>query len=415
MPLSAAFTVNGDANPNRHEAAYAATVNLALASIDGVGAVEWSIVGTSKSGQTVPTITLGGVPLGSTASFSMPTDPSDGLGRAFRVKCRVSNGYAAAETYGVVGSLNDQGRLPLCVGEQLDRDATHGITDDINEALNGGVVGGVVTGSGTLGQYAVWDSANVLTSLTPPNIGNILANGNNADGDRITNLLDPVDDQDADTKGARDAAIAALDATDIAWDDTNSALGASNVQEAIDQAVVYVNLNAEGQVVGQSGTPAYASGYSVTRLRTQDGALITRLSSNVYKANITKSVTHNAATAKELATVYMEANTTAVIGVVIHATETGTPTVRANLRFHLDVQCEADNDMVKIDGLSTWDQPDALPLTSVPDWVGASYAAFNSLVTIDLATDNYVKIKVTPANTDTVRWTIDVDATITEL
>jgi hypothetical protein len=150
-------------------------------------------------------------------------------------------------------------------------------------------------------------------------------------------------------------------------------------------------------------------------LRPTDGAFITRQSANTYKANINRSTTHNAATAKELASLYMEANTVASIGVVIHATEVGSPTVRASLRFELDIQCEADNDMVKVDALCSHQTPYALPLSSVPDWIGAGHSAFNSLVTVDVTTDNYVTIKVTPANTDTVRWTIDVEAVVTEL
>lgn len=138
MALSAAFTVEGASNPAEHTVAYGATVDLAVASL-AYNTITWSIVGTSKSDQAAPTITLGGTPNGSTASFPMPSDPGDGLGRSFRVKCVVtdSRGNTATE-YAIVGAANEFGGLPGPVGEgATERNATHGYTDFLNSAAAG--------------------------------------------------------------------------------------------------------------------------------------------------------------------------------------------------------------------------------------------------------------------------------------
>lgn len=159
MALSAAFTIEAVANPAEHVVAYGATVDLAIASL-AYNTITWSIAGTSKSTQTAPTITLTGSPLGSTATFVMPADPLDGLGRSFRVKCSVTDAQGnEAVQYGIVGALNDNSLLPVPVGEEVgDRHATHGWTDVINAGIataggggGSGDIDGVIAGAGLTG------------------------------------------------------------------------------------------------------------------------------------------------------------------------------------------------------------------------------------------------------------------------
>lgn len=137
MTLSANFTVNGVANPAAHTAAYASTVTLALTSISDVDSVSFSIVGTSKSGTAFPTITEGGTPTGATSTFALPSDPGDGLGRSYRVKCTVTSNATGdtVTSYGVVGTANASGVLPIALGEELDRDATYGWANEVNASL----------------------------------------------------------------------------------------------------------------------------------------------------------------------------------------------------------------------------------------------------------------------------------------
>lgn len=135
MTISAAFTVNGNPNPAGHTAAYASTVTLALTSVTGASSIVWEILASSKSDETLPVITRTGTPLGSSATFPLPADPSDGLGRAFLVKCTVSNTVDTEIEYGVVGAVNAAGLLPIVPGEENFRDATHGWSQVVNEAL----------------------------------------------------------------------------------------------------------------------------------------------------------------------------------------------------------------------------------------------------------------------------------------
>lgn len=135
MSISAAFTVDGNANPARHTTTYGGTVNLALTDIAGVGSVQFTIVSSSKGGTTIPTLTESGSPPGSTASFEMPADPGDGLGRTFRIRCVVTSQYETDTTYGVVGVENLSGRLPICFDEERDRSTT-GYIDEMNDGLS---------------------------------------------------------------------------------------------------------------------------------------------------------------------------------------------------------------------------------------------------------------------------------------
>jgi hypothetical protein len=142
---SASFTVNTVAHDSTaHAVAYASTVNLALVSTVGVNTITWSIVSTSISGLAIPTITPAGSPLGATASFAMPADPSDNLGRSFIVKCHViDNAGNALDAYAVVGAVNVRDIVPFCVDELNYRNSTHGWAEDLNLALANGVGGSV--------------------------------------------------------------------------------------------------------------------------------------------------------------------------------------------------------------------------------------------------------------------------------
>ncbi len=135
MTLSASFTVNGVANPAAHSASYSSTVALALVSTTGAGAILWEVIACSKSGATLPSITRSGTPNGATGSFVLPSDPGDGLGRAYLVKCSVSDTRMTAVEYAVVGAVNAAGLLPIVPGEENARDATHGWSQTVNQAL----------------------------------------------------------------------------------------------------------------------------------------------------------------------------------------------------------------------------------------------------------------------------------------
>src|SRR5512146_2192115 len=99
MALSAAFTVNGAADPAAHATTYGATVTLARTSTQGTAT--WSILSGSYPDMTLPTLT---VAAGSnSATFPMPADPADGLGRAVMILCSVTDGRTTATEYAVVG------------------------------------------------------------------------------------------------------------------------------------------------------------------------------------------------------------------------------------------------------------------------------------------------------------------------
>lgn len=131
MTLSAAFTVDGAANPAAHATTYGATVTLARTSTQGTAT--WSILSGSYPDMTLPTLT---VAAGSnSATFPMVADPGDGLGRAILLSCSVFDGRTTAVEYAVIGVLNGSGILPICVGEDTARHATYGWVGPVNQAL----------------------------------------------------------------------------------------------------------------------------------------------------------------------------------------------------------------------------------------------------------------------------------------
>lgn len=136
MAASAAFSVNSSTPTGAVAVAASSTVNLALLSTSGVDSVAWSIVGNHSSGAVDPTITPAGSPVGATASFPMPA----GAGQAYLVRCVVNGGVdangdadAALTKRHIVGVNDAFARVPLATGENLERSATHGWTEHLND------------------------------------------------------------------------------------------------------------------------------------------------------------------------------------------------------------------------------------------------------------------------------------------
>ncbi len=136
------FTINGSACPPEKAVAYGATVTLALLSTSGVNTIAWSIVGTDSADTAIPAITPGGSPLGATATLTMVSDPGTGLGASLLVRCLVNGGRDAAgqideslSKTALVGVPNTAGIIPFSVGEEFERDSTHGWTPSLNQAL----------------------------------------------------------------------------------------------------------------------------------------------------------------------------------------------------------------------------------------------------------------------------------------
>ncbi len=146
---SSLFSVNGSTVVQAHAVNYGAVVTFAIQSLTGVSSIAWEIVGTSKSDQAALAITPSGTPSGATATVTMPSDPGDGLGRAFGIKLTVANSVGeASSTYRIFGKANSAGIIPAVAGEELWRDSTHGYTDIFNQALN--AIGGAAGGAGQL-------------------------------------------------------------------------------------------------------------------------------------------------------------------------------------------------------------------------------------------------------------------------
>lgn len=163
MAISADFTVNGNANPAEHEVEYGDSVSLALTSTTGATSIEWSVVGTSHDDVTEPSIVAGGSPAGATATFTFPSDPGDGAGRAVLVQAMVKDSTATERLLdrdrgvhwdirrAIIGVRGANGAIPICVNEQLDRNATHGWVQMLNNALTGAPTkswSGSLTGGG---------------------------------------------------------------------------------------------------------------------------------------------------------------------------------------------------------------------------------------------------------------------------
>lgn len=139
------FTINGAAVSGAKVVAYASTVTLALVSVVGVSTVAWAFLGRSNGSQAYPTITPGGSPIGATASFTMPADPGDDLGRGFRLRCTVTDGLGnTSSSTVIVGAVNATTIVPIVPGETSERSGEGGWAFDVNAALASGGSSGVV-------------------------------------------------------------------------------------------------------------------------------------------------------------------------------------------------------------------------------------------------------------------------------
>jgi hypothetical protein len=158
MAISADFTVNGNANQDRHFVDDGDTVTLTINSSAGVR-TEFSIIGASRGGVTYPTLTESGSPPGSTATFTMSENDTT-LGISFLVQCVATSQYEIATQYAVVGVANATGHLPIAMGESgATRDAT-GYIEELNSSLAGNVPDNVI---------ARWQA--VAGSATPDTLG----------------------------------------------------------------------------------------------------------------------------------------------------------------------------------------------------------------------------------------------------
>jgi hypothetical protein len=137
MTISAAFTVNAVANPAEHHVEHGSTVTLAIVSTVGVDGVEFSIPYCYPSTRSIPALTEGGTPLGASATFAMPSDPADGLGTTFLIKCTVTSGNDIVESQAVVGVVNGYGFLTPVAQETTERSTVHGWQDAVGYSMAG--------------------------------------------------------------------------------------------------------------------------------------------------------------------------------------------------------------------------------------------------------------------------------------
>lgn len=135
---SSAFSINSTSVPQSTGLAvsttYGATATLTLDSTVGASTISWSIVGVSGPAIATPTITPSGTPLGSTATFTIGSDQSDGLGVAYGVRCRVTDSARTVyDAYGIVGVPNNAGDVPFVAGEAYNwRHPTQGWCPQVN-------------------------------------------------------------------------------------------------------------------------------------------------------------------------------------------------------------------------------------------------------------------------------------------
>ena len=137
MTINSNFTVDGVALSGAMEVEYAASVALAVVDTTGAHTIAWSVVGSSSSGLTDPTITPAGSPPGATASFPQVADPGTGQGASFGIKCLITDSAGKTDaTIAVIGTKNEAGIVPGYGGEETERDSTHGWLDLVNRAAS---------------------------------------------------------------------------------------------------------------------------------------------------------------------------------------------------------------------------------------------------------------------------------------
>jgi hypothetical protein len=135
---SATFTIKVAAGSHAVGPASAAggdAIEVKLASISDIqpGKIAWDIFGTH--GVAAPTITLGGSPLGQTATFTLPAGDSQSYG----VRCRVNGGSdvtdrAADTSTSAVYVPTPHGVAPFFIGETFEVDSTYGAVPRLNSA-----------------------------------------------------------------------------------------------------------------------------------------------------------------------------------------------------------------------------------------------------------------------------------------
>lgn len=139
MP-SALFTVNGSSAQQAHVVTFGSTISYALVNTAGCYSAEYSIVGLSHAGLTIPVVSMSATV--GTGSHAMPSDP--GADRAFLIECVVNGGKDASgrpdpnlRCSRVIGTTSYQSTVPLVLGETLERDATVGWVLPFNSVFAG--------------------------------------------------------------------------------------------------------------------------------------------------------------------------------------------------------------------------------------------------------------------------------------
>ncbi len=200
-------------------------------------------------------------------------------------------------------------------------------------------------------------------------------------------------------------------ATNVTWDDSTAETGSSDVQGALDSAWIYLNPVLEGKVVSQTGTPAYASGYAIQRQRQSDSAFITRLAANIYRAEKHTVTAVASGSATTVCSLTLENNTSASVAVVLRGIQDSDATIRAEIKsiwIHATVN---GSGVVTVNtALSNNAQPDGLPLTSIPAWIGSDYTAIAATTSTGT---NTLNIQVDQATSTAVTWYTHVDALVT--
>jgi hypothetical protein len=182
---SAEFTISGTIPTAPVAVAANATVALAVADTNGVHSVEWSIIGSHHHSATLPVLTLSGYPEGITVSAHM----ADEIDQAFRINCLVNGGKnalgeddSALSVTHIIGVLNVQGLMPFASGEELERQATHGTTELLNEMLRRSGTGGggaastdYVTNDSDVAGATATDALNTLLTTTVPLTASVVA------------------------------------------------------------------------------------------------------------------------------------------------------------------------------------------------------------------------------------------------
>jgi len=120
------------------DAAASVVVNCRLVSVVGVNPslISWRCFGTHAAAQAALVPTLSGSPSGQIASFTLPA----GLAQAYGIECTVNGGPDVTgdnntRALSAVYVLDANGKRPFFVSETVERQATHGTTEILNEIL----------------------------------------------------------------------------------------------------------------------------------------------------------------------------------------------------------------------------------------------------------------------------------------